>query len=144
MAGNRTRGCAQGSQDVIALAIGSIDSVQYIAGAIIDSGDLDAKPFCRNLCLALDGVKKELQRPNQSQNEAQLKKVKSLLNNLERLCNVRLSSSSLVCLAACRDVGLSRRAEFQIQPRIFVALYPLLLAGPFTMLGSLVEDGDAP
>ncbi|KAK1528597.1 extracellular alkaline serine protease [Colletotrichum costaricense] len=119
MTDHRARDRAQGSQDIINFAISSIDRVRDIAWGIIRQDPkpfcrnprsaLDPKPFCKNLRSALDGVKMELLRPNQSQDEAQLKKVKSLLNNLERLCNVRFSSSSssLVCPAACRDVGLA-------------------------------------
>ncbi|KAK1706680.1 hypothetical protein BDP67DRAFT_582282 [Colletotrichum lupini] len=90
MADHRAPGRAEGSP--IVFAIRSINNVQKIAQAIIKSGKLKATPFCRNLCSALDGVTKELQRPKQSQDEAQLKKVKSLLNNLERLCNWPCSS----------------------------------------------------
>ncbi|KAK0375213.1 extracellular alkaline serine protease [Colletotrichum limetticola] len=90
MADHRAPGRAEGSP--IVFAIRSINNVQKIAQAIIKSGKLKATPFCRNLCSALDGVTKELQRPKQSQDEAQLKKVKSLLNNLERLCNWSCSS----------------------------------------------------
>lgn len=90
MADHRARARALGSRDVTEFAINSIDRVRDIAQAINASGGNAAKPFCRNLRSALDGVKTELQRPNQSRDEAQLEKVKSLLKNLERLCNVRL------------------------------------------------------
>ncbi|KAL8364202.1 hypothetical protein RB601_009781 [Gaeumannomyces tritici] len=71
----------------VALAISSIDSVRNIARIIIDSGDKAAKPFCSNLRNALTGVKRELENQHQSQDKAQPEKVKSLLKNLERLCN---------------------------------------------------------
>lgn len=86
----RAWGRAPGSPDITAFAVSAIDNVRDIAQAILVSGDKAAKPFCRNLRSALDGVKMELKRPNQSQDEAQLEKTKSLLKNLERLCNVRL------------------------------------------------------
>ncbi|KAK0753522.1 hypothetical protein B0T18DRAFT_424063 [Schizothecium vesticola] len=87
MADHRARARAPGSPDVTVFAISSIDRVRKIAQAIIVSGDKAATPFCRNLRSALDGVKTELERPKPSQDEAQLEKAKSLLKNLERLCN---------------------------------------------------------
>lgn len=90
--------------DVTTFAIKSIDRVRDIAQAIIVSGDQAPKPgpFCRNLRSALDGVKTQLQRSKQSQDEAQLEKVKSLLRNLERLCNVRHRLLCFHCLPSVR------------------------------------------
>lgn len=98
MGDHRSRARVPLSQDVTTFAITVIDRVRDIAQAIIVSGDKNARPFCRNLRSALDGVKTQLQRPEQSGDEAQLEKVKTLLKNLERLCNVRTHLFCFTCL----------------------------------------------
>ena len=79
-----TKACSK-SEDSRPFAIDSINKILNIAKAI-QSSDKKASQFCSALSGVLWTIKGQLQNQHQIQDEGQ--KVESLLNNLERLCNV--------------------------------------------------------
>src|SRR6478752_4398096 len=81
------------SQDFRPFAIEAIERVSQIAKSIQlrrGRNNREVSQFCITLSNVLWSIKSSLQRSPQSQDDGQ-KKIERLLNNLERLCSVRIT-----------------------------------------------------
>lgn len=94
------------------LRLFAIETIETII-EIIQTCDDSTASFCATLRGVLWSIKTELQKHHQDYDGAESRKVKSLLNNLERLCSVCLCSTLFcyICLVP-KDWGKDLSMEF--------------------------------